>query len=124
MYFKVKEIKGRKYKYVVKYIRLPSGKVVSLEVLYKNQSKKDLEEFFEEREKKARVNYALKEFKIDYIFTNDQIVSSEEIKFHSEGGKVYKTALQRLSVDLQRELHEAINEQSILTDEELQGLEY
>jgi hypothetical protein len=47
-----------------------------------------------------------------------------EIKFHAEGGVVYKTSMQRLSAELQRELQEAINEQSVLTEEELQGLEY
>ena len=50
--------------------------------------------------------------------------SNEEIKFVKDGDKVYKTCLQRLPSDLQRELHEAINEQSILTEEEIQGLEY
>jgi len=46
------------------------------------------------------------------------------VEFVQEKNVVYKTALQRLSAELQRELHEAINEQSVLTEEELQGLEY
>lgn len=46
------------------------------------------------------------------------------IDFKMEGGKVYKTALMRISAELQKELHEAINEQSVLTSEELQGLEF
>ena len=48
----------------------------------------------------------------------------ELVKFTKDGDKVYKTCLMRLSADLQRELHDAINEQSVLTPEEIQGLEF
>ena len=41
-----------------------------------------------------------------------------------KNGEVYHTCLMRLPADLQRELHEAINEQSILSPEELEGLEF
>ena len=47
MYFKDKKIKGRKYRYAVKTIRLPNGKIASLEVIYKNQSKEELEKIFD-----------------------------------------------------------------------------
>jgi len=46
MYFKIKTIKGRKYKYAVKTIRLPNSQIVSLEKIYKDESNKDLNKIF------------------------------------------------------------------------------
>ena len=45
------------------------------------------------------------------------------IEYKRVGGVIYKTALQRIPAPLQLELHEAINEQSRLSEEELRGLE-
>lgn len=47
-----------------------------------------------------------------------------EIPCVIKAGEVYKTNLARIPVELQKELHEAINEQSVLTQEELEGLEF
>ena len=47
MYFKKKKIKGKVYTYAVKSIRLQDGKIVSLEKIYKNESKIELKKFGE-----------------------------------------------------------------------------
>lgn len=49
---------------------------------------------------------------------NDELIECKRV-----AGEVYKTSMQRLPDKLQRELFNAINEQSRLTEEELQGLE-
>lgn len=81
MYFKTKNIKGKKYKYAVKSVRLPNGKVISIEKIYKNESKKELERILEEKEKKEFIKYAIKRFKTDHIFTEEQLGKIELIKF-------------------------------------------
>ncbi len=80
MYFKDKKIKGKVYKYAVKSIRLPDGKVGSLEVVYKNQSKKELQKIFNEKEKQENLKYVLKKFKTDYIFSEQEFQKIENIK--------------------------------------------
>ena len=82
MYFKIKTIKGRKYKYAVKTIRLPNSQIVSLEKIYKDESNKDLNKIFEEKEKAEYVKYILSNFKTDHIFTKEQIEKLELIKFN------------------------------------------
>lgn len=91
MYFKEKTIKGRKYKYSVKSIRIPDGKVVSLEKLYNNEGKEELEKFFNEKEKSEYFKYAIKKFKVDYIFTKEEIEKIEGIKVD------YRRIIKRLS---------------------------
>lgn len=91
MYFKDKIIKGKKYKYAVKSVRLPDNKVISLEKLYKNESKKELNRIFEEREKKEYIKYALSKFETDHILTDEEIKKIEIIKFE------YKKILRKLS---------------------------
>jgi len=90
MYFKTRKIKGKEYKYAVKSIRLPNNKIVSLEIRYKNQDKKEINKIFEEKEKSVVFDYVLKKIKPDHIFTKDQIMSIEEIKFH------YKKIMKKL----------------------------
>lgn len=50
---------------------------------------------------------------------NEEIIECKRV-----GGEIYKTSLQRLPDLLQKELFEAINMQSRLSEEELQGLEF
>ena len=50
--------------------------------------------------------------------------AGKSIPFAAEDGRVTENSLKRLSATLQVELQNAINEQSSLTPEELQGLEY
>jgi Fic family protein len=81
MYFKTKKIKEKKYKYAVKSARLPDGKVISVEKIYKNEPKKEIENLLEEKERNEFIKYALKKFKSNYIFTKEQIERIEKIKF-------------------------------------------
>ena len=91
MYFKVKNINGKKYKYAVRSIRLPDGKVIALEKIYKNEGEKELNGFFNEKEKKARLDYILNKYKSDHIFTKEEFEKVEEIKFN------YKNIIKKIS---------------------------
>lgn len=91
MYFKVKNIKGKKYKYAVKSVRLPNGKIISLEKIYNNESKRELNKLFEEKEKTENIKYILSKIKPDHIFTREQIEKIESIKFN------YKKIIKKLS---------------------------
>ena len=82
MYYKIKKINGREYKYAVKSVRLPDGKIISLEKKYNNQPKKELEKFFKEKEIYHNTKYILNKYKKDNILTEDQIEKIEEIKFN------------------------------------------
>lgn len=91
MYFKYKTIKGKKYKYVVKSIRLPDGRVICLEKLYKNQTKKELQRVFGEKERYANLKYVLRKFGTDHIFTEKALEKIEQIKFD------YKQIIKKLT---------------------------
>lgn len=91
MYFKDKKVKRKKYRYAVKSVRLPNGKIVSLEVIYKNQNKKELEKIFEEKEKKENLKYMLKNFETNHIFTSEEFKKIEDIKVD------YKRIIRKLS---------------------------
>ena len=81
MHFKYKTIKGKKYKYVVKSVRFPNGKVISLEKLDKKEKKKDLEKFFNEKEIHENFKYTKRTFKTDHILDEEELRKIEEIKF-------------------------------------------
>ena len=91
MYFKIKNIKGKKYKYAVKTIRLPNGKIISLEKIYNNKSNEELKRFFYEKEKQEYVKYILSNIKPDHIFTKEQIEKIEGIRLN------YRKILRRLT---------------------------
>jgi len=91
MYFKNKKIKGRNYKYAIKSVRLPDGKVITINKIYKNQSKQELGRFFKEKEINENVRYILKKFNSDHIITKEQIKKIEEIKYN------YKNILRKLT---------------------------
>ncbi len=91
MYFKEKTINRKKYKYIVESIRLPDGKVKTLEKIFKGEGKKELEKIFEEKRKRAFLKYILKRFKTDHIFTKEQFEKIEEIKLQ------YSKILRKLS---------------------------
>lgn len=98
MYFKDKLVKGRKYRYAVKSARLPDGKIVSFEKIYKNESKKELEEFFEMREIEENFKYVLEKFGRSYIFTEDTLKKIEEMRLK------YRKILRKLSKQSLRDL--------------------
>ena len=85
VYLSEKTIKGRKYLYLMKSIRLPDGRVVSLQKkIEKKESLKKLEQkyakLFFQKEKEAHANFALKHFKINSIFNEDEIRIIEHMK--------------------------------------------
>ncbi|MBI2498950.1 Fic family protein [Candidatus Woesearchaeota archaeon] len=91
MFFTNKTINGKKYKYVVESVRLPNGKVKTLEKIYKNETKEELNTFFEEKEKLENIKYALEKFKIDHIITKEQLEKIERIRLD------YRKLLRKLS---------------------------
>ncbi len=98
MYYKDKKIKGKKYRYAARSIRLPDGKGKSLEIRDKSQSKEDLEKIFDEKEKQERIKYALKKYEGDLIFTEEHIRTVEEMKLNYRKivKKLSKTSLKDL----------------------------
>ena len=80
MYFKEKTINGKKYRYIVKSVRLPNKEIKKLEKIFKGESKKELEKIFKEKEKKIFFQYVLKKFKTDHIFSKEQLKKIEEIR--------------------------------------------
>ena len=80
MIFHDKKIKGKKYRYAVESIRLPNGKVKTLQKIYKGETKQELIKFFEKKKKYEFTRYILNTFKEDHIFTKEQIQKIEEIK--------------------------------------------
>ncbi|MDP2672861.1 MAG: hypothetical protein Q8O84_03560, partial [Nanoarchaeota archaeon] len=99
MYIKVKTIKGKKYSYLCKSIRLPDGKIKVMEKrMNKDYNEEKEEKLFVENEKTLNQEYALKNYKIDNIFTEEQIKSIEEIKIN------YKYLLKKLPKNSLRDL--------------------
>lgn len=88
MYFKERTISGKKYKYALESIRLPNGKVKTLEKIFNGEGKKELESIFEEKRKKEHLKYALKSFKTDGVFTKEQFEKIENIR--AEYSKILK----------------------------------
>ena len=82
MIFHDKKIKGKKYKYAVESIRLPNGKVKTLQKIYKGETKKQLKEFFEKKKKQEFIKCILNNYKADYIFTEEQIEKIETMKLN------------------------------------------
>ncbi len=86
VYLSVKKIKGKKYSYLMKSLRLPGGKVITLQKLV-NEKGKTLEqlinenrEFFAEKEKEAFANFALNNYRSDLIFSEKEIKKIEGMK--------------------------------------------
>jgi Fic family protein len=82
MYFKNKKINGRKYKYSVKTVRLPDKTIKHIEIIYKNQSEKELKTIFDEKEKLENFKFALNKYKSNYIFSEEEIKKLEEIRLN------------------------------------------
>jgi len=86
VYLKKKEIKGKTYYYLTKSMRLPDGKVKTIQKLVKDK-KKDLKmleieysDFFREKEKELFTEFSLKKYKTNNIFSKKEIRKSEDIK--------------------------------------------
>ncbi len=77
-YVTAKKIKGKKYLYLVKSIRLPDGSVHKLQRLLKampkslRRAEKENKQFFEDKAKQAYADWAAKSFRADSIFTAEE----------------------------------------------------
>ena len=91
VYIIKRKIKGRRYNYIRKSIRLPDGKVKVIEALMKSKNIKKYKKILNEKERKVLINFAIKIYKQDYIFSKEEIKKIEGIKFD------YKTLLKKLS---------------------------
>ena len=86
VYLKEKIINGKKYYYLTKSIRLPDGKIKTIQKLIKDTHKtvkvleKDYADFFIQKEKEAFAKFALKKYKTNSIFDKNEINKIEEIK--------------------------------------------
>ena len=80
MHNKIKKIGGHEYSYRVKSVRLPDGKVVSLEKRTGTESPQEMESFFREKEIQENYKYVLRHFGKDYIFDERALQSVEEAK--------------------------------------------
>ncbi len=84
-YLSEKTIKGKKYLYLMKSLRLPNGKVINLQkIIKKKESLKKLEEeykgFFLEKEKDAYAKFSLENYKSNSVFSQEQIKKIEAMK--------------------------------------------
>ena len=86
VFIKEKTIKKRKYYYLAKSLRLPDGKVKSIEKIVEDKKKplKELErkhaDFFIQKEKDTFAEFALKKYKTDSVFDKAQIRKIEAMK--------------------------------------------
>lgn len=98
MYFKTKRINRKTYKYVVKSIRLPNGKVKTLEKIYKNESREEIKQIFDKKEKEEHTKYAQQNFTSDHIFTEEEFKKLEGMKidYRNVLKKLTKTSLKDL----------------------------
>lgn len=91
---KTKKIKGKKYLYAEYSFRLPDGRVKKISKLIKNtrdKEKKEIKEYFLEKEIKAYQKYALNKYGIDHVLTKEKIEKIESIKVE------YKNLLKNLT---------------------------
>ena len=82
MHIKEKVINKKKYKYLVKSIRLPNGQIKKIEKIHKGEPKKEIEKILEEKEKKEYLRYMLKNFSTNSIFTEEEFEKIENIKLN------------------------------------------
>src|SRR3989344_3713332 len=85
VYFSEKKINGKKYIYLMKSIRLPDGKVVSLQKIIdkKGDLKKGEEKyrsFFEQKEKEAYANFAARNYNKAGVYSKDELAKIEAMK--------------------------------------------
>ncbi len=81
----VKKIKGKRYAYLVKSIRLPDGSVGKISKMVKEKKsvaslEKRYSDYFTEKEKEFAANWAIRKYGTDIVFTEEQIKKLELIK--------------------------------------------
>ena len=78
-----KTINGKKYLYAEHAFRLPNGKINKISKLIKsedNKNSREIKDYLLKKQIEAHQDYALKKYKIDSIFTEEQIKKLESIK--------------------------------------------
>ncbi|MDE1850772.1 MAG: Fic family protein [Candidatus Micrarchaeota archaeon] len=90
-YISTKVIKGKKYRYATKSIRLPDGTTKKFYRLVSSKNTSSLEDYFSSKEKAAYVKFALSSFTADRVFTTDVITKIEEMRVD------YKHLIKKLS---------------------------
>ena len=98
MHRKTKIIHGKPYEYVVESFRFPDGKIKKIEILFKNQNKKELEGIFNEKKKKAFFEYIIKNYKPDSVFTKEEFLKIESI--HVDYSNIIKKISKKDKKDL------------------------
>lgn len=91
---KTKKIKGKKYLYAEYSFRLPDGRVKKISKLIKkikDKEKKEIKDYFREKEIEAHQKHALSQYKTDYVLTKEKIEKIEAIKVE------YKSLLKTLT---------------------------
>lgn len=91
---KKKKIKGKIYRYASKSLRLPNGKIVTIEkILKKDESPEsnEVNEFLLKKEVQIFTKYAIESYKTGSVFTQEQISKIEEMKVG------YKRIIRRLT---------------------------
>lgn len=92
VYLKKKRIGGREYYYLTKSIRLPDGKVKTLQKLVpKGIDTKEFEDFFNQKKKEVYTKVAVQNYRTDSIFTEDKFRKIEGIRVD------YRNLLRKLS---------------------------
>lgn len=91
MHIKQKNIGGKEYRYAARSIRMPNGKIASLEKRYTNQTAEEIKSILDEKEREAYYRYALSIFKPDHILNEEEIRKIEDIRLN------YHKVLKRLS---------------------------
>ncbi len=86
MYITSKKIKGRKYRYIAKSIRLPDGKVKTIQKLIKDREKplaeleEEFQDYFIKQEKRLYSDYALSVYETDSVINQEQMREVESMK--------------------------------------------
>ena len=91
VYIIKREIKGREYNYIRKSIRLPNGKIKTIELIIKDKNKKRYQEPLEKKEKKILIDFALNNYEHDFILSKEEIKKVEEMRLD------YKKLLKKLN---------------------------
>jgi Fic family protein len=86
MYITSKRIKGKDYRYLAKSIRLPDGKVKTIQKLIKDREKplaeleEEFQDYFTGQEKRLYSDYALSVYRTDFVINQEQMMEVESMK--------------------------------------------
>jgi len=97
MYLTSKRIKGKNYRYLAKSIRLPNGKVKTIQKMIKDREKPfaglvgEFQDYFIQQEKRLYSDYALSAYNTDSVINQEQMKEVESMKVD------YKYIIRRLT---------------------------